>query len=553
MRNGRIAAAALLLAGCSTLETSPGADLEVQVQTRSIDATGRQAVSVELRIAGCAAPGAEVSANGIKRSVALEKTGPVSYRATVPTAWLEETAAAASCMPGAEPRSTSGGWRWYGVDKTVEVKVEVTCQEAGQVRLGWGWVDVVFAARFVPWWLYPYPRTNLGDLLFTGDVGENAPEDPIWPYSVTVLGNAAAEVWQVGNGGGGDDLRGTFPIEVDLAAWSADPLLWPRLAVRGTDFWMSAGCRDRALCPPVPVPEAPGLAVPSEALVGNTAWTEPPHVVHVPTRVIDLAFDDATLVVLSRASGEGPEGGTFLTRVNPASGAVTVTAHLPGVQALTRFSRAPNGARAFLARVGEGELALYRADGEGGLMRGAESIHGEVEGLPSLSPDGSTVLVWLRDADGVGARPWLGPPGALEPLDALATEAPPTVEGRSDGVAWGDGSVAVWNGWKLPTQEPRVAAFALAPPHAPLFEATFTGALDPLGVLGLGDRFVVTTQSGVQVLDLHGDAVIDVDPLPCGLYPTAPAVVAGPGRGGRVAAVQAGAYVLVFDLNPVSP
>ena len=68
-----------------------------------------------------------------------------------------------------------------------------------------------------------------------------------------------------------------------------------------------------------------------------------------------------------------------------------------------------------------------------------------------------------------------------------------------------------------------------------------------LGVTVVGDKLVLTTNSGVRVLGADGSVVGGADPLPCGLSPTALAIPTGP----TTFAVAAGNFVYVFDVAAV--
>jgi hypothetical protein len=162
----------------------------------------------------------------------------------------------------------------------------------------------------------------------------------------------------------------------------------------------------------------------------------------------------------------------------------------------------------------------------------------------SLSPDASLLLSGKA----------LGAPGASAwttlPADRVVW---PFDDGA--GAAWGTDVVATWEGVPLgeEVQQDRgtLEAFDLRPPNGRLFRydvVPLAGASGPAtlnGVAAVGDHFVLTTSTGVRVLDRHGKVVAGSDPLPCRMTPSTVAIQSGPDQ----AAVGVGDHgVLVFDL-----
>jgi len=548
-RSGEVAAVLVDDAVMAFPQASPSPHVAAEVLPGPDDMTGRGSLPLGLRVSGCTAFDAAFTANGRTFALPLDRTGTDRYEGEVPAAWLEGENSPWSCMPqltfcSVLPVVPPNRNVWCAFPRSVDARVTVACRSPARTveatarfRYAAG-VSEGAVASFLPHQVYPWsaskPHT---DFLFPGDVGGLRPDDAVWPFSVSVVpGEGAAFVYQLGDEW---HLRGTFPIQVDPAGWAADPLLRPRLAAKGADFWLSVGCPGPGPCPVVPVATTPGLSVAGAALVGTPIPSAdldvPVHEVFVPAGVIDLTFlEDGSLTVLSHVAGEGLGGETFLTQVDPASRAVEVVGHLP-LYAVTRFSREPGGALVFVAREGDGRLHLYRF--AGGLLTRAVPMVGVSPWVPWLSPEGQEIVVWNLWDGAVSAS--AGPLEDQYEITDLAG-ASPGLDGENGGVIWSAGGFHVWD-----RATGKVRSYTRYSPPALVRSVDAGPGL--LGAFAVGDELVLTTPTGVLVLGWDDGVVLDLDPLPCGLAPTAAAVKAGPGRDGKAVAVQAGPYVLVLD------
>jgi hypothetical protein len=539
------AALALLASGCGMLRTSPGDDFQVLLFSTP-DAVGRIEVPLLFGVRGCPSFTAEVEGALGRHAVQLAPDVDGTWRADVPVEWLRGEDG--TCLHDAASPLRS------------KAKLLVTCTDVG--RTATADLDVTYGTAthaFVVRPIGPSKRPSPQALFPT--------VDPLTPLALC----PDAEL-QVGSL---YPLHGNLPMWIDGAAAQRNPLVRPRMAAGGGVLFVTGGCPAAAACPDVPVP--PSGAVAGELIhgvgLGPTMLQPSYHFwpdVPVPGHVVDLAFVGDALVVLSQAvDALGGDAGAVVTRVVPRTGAaepwretadVRVIGYYPGEQIQTRFSRGPDDTLSFLSFVipptepGPIVPVLHTTDGLG--VSGRTGITGTVSvgervtaqwlryGSLDMSPDGSLMVAngrWLGSADG----PWsdLGPdhgyPGARD-------------ETFLGGAAWPAGAVALWTSF-LDTQV--VEAFSTDAPHARRYAYSVaslpgtSGATSLLGAVGVGDKLVLTTSTGIRLLSADGRLIGGADPLPCRLTPGGQAVETGPNH----VAVPAGGNVYVFDLSTMEP
>jgi hypothetical protein len=369
------------------------------------------------------------------------------------------------------------------------------------------------------------------------------------------------------------------------------------------------------VCPQVSI--GPGESVPGERLADFSASDDPRSaprgIAHVSTNVIDMAFaDDGALVVVSDSSvGRGPPqylpdgtpldgdaarwGETIVWRVVPApesapstvEDVATVIGRFPRETVVTRLSRSPGGALAFVTLTwpgGSSEVRVNLHVTDGSTVTTSYTDPGPEESStfnwladPTfvnpgiyLSPDGSSLittwdenanaLVWMNTDPSDRVRrffahpPWILPPSGSRRFARIYAQF------AHGGAAWLTSAVAIWSGGDLlvpyGTASPGVVdVYEASPPHEfryqyvadPLPGATSAPAL--VGALAVGDRLVLTTTTGVRVLDASGALVAGFDPLPCGATTTASAEQIGPTTIG----FGVGTNVITLDVGPEVP
>jgi hypothetical protein len=179
-----------------------------------------------------------------------------------------------------------------------------------------------------------------------------------------------------------------------------------------------------------------------------------------------------------------------------------------------------------------------------------------------LSPDGSTLIAG-HDPDLVGEWFYWMDLTASD-LAGLRFQPESPLHGLLDdpytngGAAWPSGALALWQGGDLlvpgnaPWAQGEVHVYDAAPPHALRYQYVvdvLPGATIPpvlVGAIGVGDHLVLTTTTGVRILDASGNLVGGSDPLPCGATPTTVAEQIGP----NTVAIGAGQDGLRFDVGP---
>jgi hypothetical protein len=284
----------------------------------------------------------------------------------------------------------------------------------------------------------------------------------------------------------------------------------------------------------------------------------------VPTAAIDIAYGpDGALVVLSQTGDLGYWSGNssvVVTRVEPApegsqgviEDTVTVIAELPRQAALGRFVRTAAGALSFLTlqfpeALGPIVAVLNTTDGQALDQGRSTGALGEVDahgtngwGRADLSPDAARMFVTER------AQTYSVD---VDPSNPEPDEFP--YRGRrywdEGGVDWLPGAVAIWDYFDIDVYDD-------TPPHALRWEyhvEALPGAdvgSHFLGATAVGDKLVVTTNTGIRILGADGALVGGSDPFPCGMTTTAVAERTGPTTVAVGAGGSSGGLLYVFDV-----
>ncbi|MFO0583120.1 MAG: hypothetical protein U0229_12680 [Anaeromyxobacter sp.] len=535
-----LAAAPLVLAGaaCDRLVSKPGSDFAVALEGGGTSAlTGKISLPLRFTVRGCKAFQAEVRVPGMARPLEPARQADGTWLAEVPISWLWIEQPATDLIACARTR--------YNPVK-IDGEVAVTCDDRTarapfhlDYAMAWGTSTSQDPISTEPQFLFPGPT----------------PWDPLRVRLFPAFGDALLEPL-----GSVDWARGTWQT--------------PVLAFDGLAAHLAVGCRPDWGCPALPV--GPGT-VPSERIaeLGYAPTGRAP--AWVPAGVVDLAIlPDGDVLVVSQpvqpwsesvpVRVTQPHAVVSRLRPGPAPG-VTVFADLPGEVVQTRLSRLPDGRFAFVTFVVPGQAGPVT-----GLLRTTDGLTVEAAAIPttepldlgvrtggeanallslseaSLSPDGRSVLVNMRER-GAAKVGRLGE-GSWDPL---ALEFPqPTIAEPSAGVAWGEDALLVWYGSTpaYPSFSNWFEIYDAAPPHARRYAEDLQplpgspGSTELLGAIALGDRFVVTTNTGVRILDRDGRIVGGLDPFPCRLQAAAPAVRTGTAQ----FTVADGSNVWVFDL-----
>lgn len=330
-------------------------------------------------------------------------------------------------------------------------------------------------------------------------------------------------------------------------------------------------------------------------------------IAQVSSNVIDMAYaaDGALVVVSDTSVGRGPPqldangnwtyddaarwGETVVWRVIPApdgapgvvQDSATVIARMPRTTVATRLSRTPSGALAF-ATLGltpdSVSVRLHLTDGstvttsytaEGcsidwclNWIAGPAFVNPGVH----LSPDGSSMILTYHP-EPAQMFFWMNTDPTdqvLQPFGHISHWWPPGPERApiyykfgQGGAAWLPGAVALWTGGDImfPSEDAgpnRIQAFEATAPYAFRFEyevAALPGASrrpNLVGVIAVNDHLVLTTTTGVRILDATGRLVGGTDPFICGATTTATAEQIGP----TTVAVGVGDTVVTFEVGP---
>jgi hypothetical protein len=587
---------ALACAGCDGLSQRPGADFAVRVLDASpITAVGQIYAPVRFEVTGCSAFDLELESDSGDRPLTFEEQPDGTYVASVPIVWMRERA---GCwMGGDDPidgypstliatchdagrsaraefsfrsgfngggSSASGDIRTiFPGDDPIRIGWIATSPYSGEValydadghsrRLSDEWAPALDLAAY----LNPLVRPRLarrGDRVFA------------------TLGCLASGDCPEVTVGPGESLPGERLADVAL---TDDRLAPPRAIAH-----VSASVVDMAFA-------ADGALV----VVSDTSLDRDP--TYWPPRIIR-----------GWPNLEARWGETIVWRVTPApdgaEGVVedeaTVIARLPYETVATRLSRTASGALAF-ATVAEQPRAsvvlnLHVVDGPAVTTSVTTAGSAGCSGTPyvycpsrlwssfvnagvALSPDGSSLLAIGGDSysDGPPRHEllyWMNTEPSdrvWQPFGCLTCERSATSLPRQQiyrpyangGAAWPAGAVALWTGGDIlyPDEQPdglldRVEVFEATPPRKLRYEyevEALPGATrDPhlVGVTAVGDHLVLTTTTGVRILDARGELVGGADPLPCGATVTATAEQVGP----TTVAVGVGDTVLSFEVGP---
>ena len=530
-------AGAVAAVGCDKLTADPGRNFGVSVLSASpITVVGKITAPVQFAVTGCASFDLAVQAGAGSHAVDFSQQNDGTFLAAVPVEWLREEDR--TCLDDARTPHLS------------HAQLLVTCHDAGRTATADLAVSYGTATRAY----LINPGGGLAQItvqfLFQS-------ADPLVPYA---LAPSALEYW-----------ASLYPV-IDVPLWTdrtvflADPLARPRVTADASSVFVSSGCYSLGNCPGVPVP--PSTTVPSELLAGQGlgAWRDALfRSIWVPASVLDMAFaPSGALVVLSQVGdSEFPPTASVVSKVVPhidqRTADVTVIGYFPGERVETRFSRTADGQLAFVSFVipatqGPIQSVLHTTDGEAVTSR--TDVTGTVPigyvyptvfeniGDAQLAPDATALVVNGH---------YLGSPDY--PYLALPTSAGYPGDGDRGGAVWLSNGIALWRGssftWRIShgVDDGKVEVFDAAAPHArkygyevhPLPGSRAVGQL--FGATGVGDKLILTTNTGVRVLGPDGTVIGGSDPLPCGLEPTALAVATGP----TTFAVAAATYVYVFD------
>lgn len=558
-----IVIALLASAGCDGLSERPGHDFSVRLVDWSTSVVGQIYAPVRFAVDGCAAFDLDLdNERGARQALTFTKQSDGAFEAAVPVAALW----------GPYDCGTQNPWG----------TLVVTCKDAGRRAT----MDVQFFISN-----YVGPRAWHGDVRTIISSGDS--EHPGSPWSIST---ASTTDWDGSVNLPWDRfLHAEWRPFLNLAEMR-HPLVRPRLARNGDRAFATLGCGTYPDCPPVSI--GPGESAPGERLadIGLTdeKFAPPRGVAHVSTSVVDMAFaEDGALVVISDGGNAWKGTESIVWRVVPApegaQGVVedeaTVIARLPREAVSTRLSRTVSGALMFATIAyperGSLSLKLYVTDGSTVTTRRAVPSDGSDPDVPwgfgmelyedpdglwpisnrgtFLSPDGSEMIVVTELQNGIsGGRPYrisTDPADRIwDPLPYWDSQYNPWANG---GAVWLPGAVALWTGGNImvpeDTRAPSVVrVYDATAPHALRYEyqvealpgATVSAYL--VGLVAIGDHLVLTTSTGLRILDADGKLVGGADPLPCGARTTAAAEQIGP----TWVAVGVGEVIWQFEVGP---
>lgn len=573
--------ASLVCAGCNGVAERPGHDFSVRVlDEEPIEAVGRIYVQVPFAVDGCDAFDVTVEIeSGVSGPVGLTAAADGTFVASVPVAWMQDQSRCGGDFLDAMYRHRPGTLVTVCHDAERSARAAFAVRSPSEGR---------------------YSGSDHGEIraVFRGD----RPGVPSW----IATSEFSAEAFLYGFAPG-RLLRGEWAPALNPAAY-LNPLVRPRMARSGDHAFVTLGCETRPDCPPVsigPGESVPGERLAD--IVLSDGWAAPPRgIARVSTNVIDMAYaPDGALVVVSDSSiartwipndDTARWGETIVWRVTPApagSQAVVentaeVIARFPRETVVTRLSRTATGSLAFVTVANPGSVGLaanlrvtdgttvttsYTASCPVGRMYGAECFNALVDSARTfvsagvhLSPDASSMVVvqpesgerellyWIDT--GSADRTWqpFGHRDYPRPVSSVQRQLLYYSHGN-EGAAWLPDAVALWVGGDIVypnTFTPDlVQVFEATPPRVLRYEyevAALPGAsTDPslLGVIAVGDHLVLTTRTGVRILDALGTLVGGTDPLPCGATVTATAEQLGP----TTVAVGVGHTVVLFEVG----
>jgi hypothetical protein len=577
---GLIVFGSLACAACGGVAERPGHDFAVRVLDEApIRSVGQIYAPVRFAVEGCSAFDLALDDEaGTSRPLSFSAQPDGTFVASVPVAWMRSSLhCGSSFMPG---------------DNDIDPgTIVVTCQDAGRTakasftldaQIGRSWTSDSGHIRA----LFPGDQPGQPWWIATSDYGGE-----VWTFSSLALRaqwapvlNPAAyrnplvrpRVARRGDRAFASLGCETFPVCPEISIGPGESLPGERLA----DF-------------------APS----------DETFSGPRGIARVSANVIDMAFvDDETLVVVTDTSvGRGPPqylpdgtradddaarwGETIVWRVQPApedalgivEDSATVIARFSRETVVSRLSRTASGALAFVTIANPGTFSDVRVnlrvtDGATVDTRytapgpsGCSYLHGLcfdwlreptfVNSGVYLSPDASS-LILTYDADAQYAF-WVST-GSLDPdLQRFghwwSDSATRLVYNQfsTGGSAWLPDAVALWAGGDLMSAVPSsltgvIHVYEAAPPHAFRYryavERLPGATADPVlvGAVAVGDRLVLSTTTGVRVLDAAGNLVGGADPLPCGVTLTAPAEQVGP----TTVAFGVGKTAILFEVGP---
>lgn len=577
-----LALASLVCAGCDGLAVRPGHDLAVRVIDESpIWYDGQIYAPVRFAVTGCNAfELALEDESGATRPIGFTSAPDGTFVASVPTAWMREC----------------NGWVLPDYSEEDEGALVATCLDAAR------------SAR-AEFFLKPAVDRGRG-LAAVGNIRAVFPSDrDDWPWAISTaeFGGESGVGGTLLEGDFTPRLApGVFlnPLVRPRVARSGTRVFvtlgcasvpdCPLVSIAPGDSVPGERLADIDMTDPVMLPPR-GIAHVSTSVV-DIAFAEDGALVVVTDS--SIARHPSSLPPYDGGSWTNTErwGETIVWRVLPAPQRVqgvvedpaTVIARFPSETVVTRLSRRKDGALTFATvanpTFGHVSVQLYATDGSA--VTSLYTAAGETpwcwleprcfDRLDTmfinpgifLSPDGET-MIFARDntQDLVQLFYWMNtspsdqvwqPFGSLESLPP--SDPPPRLlyDPYADGGAvWLTDAVALWAGGDLLypdfTHGPGlVQVFDATPPRDLRYEYRIealpgaTTAPVLIDALAVGDHLVLTTTTGVRILDAAGQLVGGSDPLPCGATVTAPAELIAPNR----VAIGVGTTVLWFDVGP---
>lgn len=584
-RPGVMVLACLVCAACDGLAERPGHDFSMRALADApIQVTGQIYAPVPFAVDGCDAFDLALDdGSGVRRALGFSQRLDGTFEALVPAAWLRGD----RCV---------GGERGFG-STVVEGTLVATCQDAGRSATA----GFSLALRFD---VVTHEAYGVVRAIFAGEYRD----EPRWIATSEVGGEVHLEYWRSLRAQWGPALNPAAylnPLVRPRLATSGQrafatlgcgtPADCPPVVLAPGESVPSERLADIGLSDRWGVPPR-GVAHVSSHVVDMAFAADGALVVVSDSGVARSLSSETGLASEAARWGEivvwrvvpAPEGSEGV-----AEDAATVIGRFPSEAVVSRLSRTAGGALAFVTLAYPGpirgpidsdemSLQLHVTDGSsvttsysefipdfescraGGWYCGRWLSQFATSGV-YLSPDAEAMILTQRGDEWLY---WMN----TDPLDlvwqpfgksgypAPITSRPrqPLFDPRANGgAAWLPGAVALWSGGDLlyPVRGEKagiVQVFEDAPVRVlryeyvvePLPGATTAPVL--VGVAVVGDRLVLTTTTGVRILDAMGTLVGGVDPLPCGAIPTSTAEPIGP----RTVAVGVGSAVLRFDVGP---
>jgi hypothetical protein len=513
MRFKSAIAATIIICGCDALRPTPGLGFELHVvsETPIVLRQSASPVDVKFTLGGCNHFTMSVAAGGnnVHPLSSWLKQADGSFLASVPVSAL--TSPGQCGMDEEEPLTSS-------------VELIAHCDDDGRTVKS-GPVEVSYAPSWRTTWRNPYGSAQY---IFPG-------ADPGSVFSV---------------GGGWLTSHRLDDLAAASGAYGLVTPLEPALLARhGERVYLWGGCPFPANDCPAPTVSFPGgtLQIGGSYLYGYELREHSAlHALKSPTLIPgsagDLAFETSgTLAILSRAITP-----TLVTRLDEGKAPVTVA--LTNEADATAFSRLSDGSLVFVTcdALDPSIGRLRRSDGSL-VVEFSLPGSGKVE-LLSLAPTAKSLdpTILMKRNGNV----WLGSAGGAWSM--VSTEL--VLSENASGLAWLEDAVVLWSG-------AAAEAFELTPDHPRRYRYLANGldsslALDgaamPVGIVsatGVGRSVLLTTATGVRLIDPTGQLRGGADPLPCHQMQGRIATAA---LDDHTVAVTGGEYLYVFDLSRYS-